>query len=282
VRADKQLAAATAKSRIVGDWAHLAGVLREDGSLELYVDGELAATGQAPGLLPADPAQPMQIGADEGSSVGNYSSPFGITAAIDEVRVYRRALGAEEIRNHAEVPASVSSDGLVLHYMFDASDATDASGNGNHGDASGVDFVVGRAGKAIEVNGSPRRRQNPTAIDFRWSRTVPLHVRAIAVANDTLFIAGPPDLIDEAQTFETFAQPETQALLARQAAALQGAEGAVLIAVSAQDGEGLVQYALESPPVFDGMAVTPGRLYLSTEEGSVLCFSERPQIARAR
>jgi len=47
---------------------------------------------------------------------------------------------------------------------------------------------------------------------------------------------------------------------------------AVLIAVSASDGTELAQYKLDSSPVFDGMAAANGRLYLSLENGRVLCM----------
>jgi outer membrane protein assembly factor BamB len=89
-----------------------------------------------------------------------------------------------------------------------------------------------------------------------WEQPVPLHVRAMVLAGDTLFLAGPPvnasdDLwIDEAGK-------------------------GVLVAVAATDGAVLSQQDLPSPPVFDGMAAAQGKLYVSTADGHVLCLGNR-------
>jgi outer membrane protein assembly factor BamB len=49
----------------------------------------------------------------------------------------------------------------------------------------------------------------------------------------------------------------------------------LLYVASAEDGKELARYPLDSSPVFDGMAAAYGRLYISTEEGRVICFSEK-------
>jgi len=51
-------------------------------------------------------------------------------------------------------------------------------------------------------------------------------------------------------------------------------KGALLMAISASDGTELAQYQLDSSPVFDGMAAAYGRLYVSMEDGSLLCLAE--------
>ena len=96
-------------------------------------------------------------------------------------------------------------------------------------------------------------------------------------ANDTLFIAGPPDLTDEEDAFQRLINRETkvQATLAQQEAALQGKKGGLLRAVSANDGTKLAEYRLDSLPVWDGMAVASGRIYLSTTDGNVICFASQ-------
>jgi hypothetical protein len=52
-------------------------------------------------------------------------------------------------------------------------------------------------------------------------------------------------------------------------------QGNLLIAVSASDGTELAQYKLDSCPVFDGMAVAYGQLYVSMKDGSLLCLAEK-------
>ena len=47
---------------------------------------------------------------------------------------------------------------------------------------------------------------------------------------------------------------------------------AVLLALSTKDGKILAEYQLDTPPVLDGMAVSGGRLLVSTVGGKVLCY----------
>lgn len=88
-----------------------------------------------------------------------------------------------------------------------------------------------------------------------WSRPVPIQVRAMVLAGETLFLAGPP--VDEQD--------------AQRAAPTD--RGALLLALSAADGQELGQHRLESLPTFDGMAAAYGRLYLTTGDGTVLCLA---------
>jgi outer membrane protein assembly factor BamB len=108
---------------------------------------------------------------------------------------------------------------------------------------------------------------------YRWNTTVPILVRAMALADKTLFIAGPPDTLDES-TLKAGADLPSEAIL-DQEAALAGERGSVLRAVSAADGSTLFELEIGSAPVFDGMAVAAGRLYLSTVDGHVHCFGPR-------
>ena len=112
-----------------------------------------------------------------------------------------------------------------------------------------------------------------SAVSFNWLDAKPsLHVRAMVLADKALFIAGPPDVVDEE---EAFYNPNDEVVLARldkQGAALEGQSGALLLVVSASDGEKLAEYKLDSPPVFDGMAAANGRLYFSTIDGKVMCM----------
>jgi len=42
--------------------------------------------------------------------------------------------------------------------------------------------------------------------------------------------------------------------------------------VDAADGQSTAECKLESSPVFDGMIVARGRIFISSEDGSVTCF----------
>lgn len=93
----------------------------------------------------------------------------------------------------------------------------------------------------------------------------------MVLAGHTLFVAGPPDLVDEPQAFNQINDPKVQKILTEQATAIEGDKGALLLAVSAADDKTLAQYDLDSPPVFDGMAAAARRLYISTVNGHVIC-----------
>jgi hypothetical protein len=125
-------------------------------------------------------------------------------------------------------------------------------------------------GKAKQKN-KPRRQMVPHP-RYEWSRSLPLFVRAMVLADRTLFIAGPPDVVDEEKAFRGVGDSETQAQLAEQDAALSGNKGGLLLAVSAENGQKLADYKLKSLPIFDGMAAAGGHLYISTIDGTVLCL----------
>ena len=54
---------------------------------------------------------------------------------------------------------------------------------------------------------------------------------------------------------------------------LAGKKGGVLWAVSPEDGEKLAELPLDSPPIFDGMIVAGGRLYMTTMDGKLVCYA---------
>ena len=262
-----------AKKRVPnGKWTHIAGVLTADKKLEVYVNGKLSNTSQAPGFIASTPGQAMEVGADEGGQVGNYDDVSTFHGLIDELKLYRGALSAEAVKSSAagerlRAPEDVD---LVLYYSFDAGDAKDTSGKGNHGEVGEVDFVSGKFGRAAEFGS--RGLPDFYRVRRQWTREIPLHARAMALAHDTLFAAGPPDLVDEEKATRSIGRPETMQKLRHQDAAWQGAEGALLWATSKKTGDKLAEYRLEALPVWDGMAAANGCLYIATTDGKVHCL----------
>ena len=101
-------------------------------------------------------------------------------------------------------------------------------------------------------------RFQPTRVNYHWSREVPLVMRAMVIAGDMLFAAGPPMGTGkgaEEPGFDT--------------------GPGVLIAADPKTGETVARYDLEAQPVFDGMAAAEGRLYLCTVDRSVRCMTGR-------
>ena len=122
--------------------------------------------------------------------------------------------------------------------------------------------------------GKERRKIPGTVPVFDWNEEVPLLVRGMVLANDVLFLSGPPDVVDEESAFHRLNQEAFQKCLARQSAALEGKEGALLCAVSPSDGERIRSFSLPSPPVWDGMAAAQSALFVSTLDGKLLCLGK--------
>lgn len=275
VRTNGDISSVNAKSKTVGKWTHLACVLTSGKELRIYVNGKLAGSAKASGLLTANPAEAMEIANDEGSKVGNYDDPFGFKGLIDEVCIYHRVLSETEIKKHASARRRTTKDksGLVLYYSFDKGNAADTSGNNNSGKIEGAVVAQGKFGQALRFTG----RASATASDFlvrhNWTQDVPLFARGMVLAGGTLFIAGPPDLLDEQQAFRQIDDPSIKQNLEAQSASYKGQKGAILMAVSAADGRTLAQYDLDNPPVFDGLVASEKKLYMTTTNGQVLCMT---------
>jgi len=92
-----------------------------------------------------------------------------------------------------------------------------------------------------------------------WSSSIPLTGKAIALANDVLFVAGTP---------VAFPQDDL-------AKAYEGRMGGILWAASASTGEKLAQYTLDAPPAWDGLAAANGLLFLSLADGRVICMGPK-------
>ncbi|MHB8899830.1 MAG: outer membrane protein assembly factor BamB family protein [Thermoguttaceae bacterium] len=118
----------------------------------------------------------------------------------------------------------------------------------------------------------PITDQNPST--FRWAQgDTPIMARGLVLAGDTVFLAGPPDLVNDEEAFKNPDDPAIRARLEAQAAALQGRMGSQLLVLAAADGKKLAAYQLPSMPTFDGMAAAQGRLYLTTVDGTLICLA---------
>jgi len=96
-----------------------------------------------------------------------------------------------------------------------------------------------------------------------WAKPLALHVRAMLLAGKVLFVAGVPA---DATLWPGAHEEDREGLL---------------MAVSASDGTVLAEHRLDCSPVFDGMAAAGGRLYISLENGQLVCMDEqRPDVVR--
>jgi len=314
VRVAGELATISGPKRIVGGWHHIVGVLAEDKQMRLYVDGERVGEGVAPGLPAKDPAQGMEIAADEGGAVGEYKSPFQFVGIIDEVRLYFSAADDDAVAERYKDASELFPD-PVLILSFDDGSARDMSLQRNNGTLNGGNVVTGKIGQAIQFSGkggannvaggkgkkgnakgkannatknddddsnttaraTPATEPKNSLIEPKWKADVPIYVRGMILAGDHLFIVGPPDIIDEEATFQKLSEKdaEVQKLLSAQDAAIEGQQGAKLLTVNADTGEVKNTMQLETLPSWDGLAGANGQLFLTTLDGKVMCFGKK-------
>jgi hypothetical protein len=110
-----------------------------DGStLRLYIDGELDNEEVASSSTVDYDSQDVLIGA------ANYGSGYErrYDGIVDEVRIWNRALSQAEIASRVDCLVNPSEPGLLAAYSFDASDATDVTGNGHNGTVVGAATFV--------------------------------------------------------------------------------------------------------------------------------------------
>jgi len=117
-----------------------------------------------------------------------------------------------------------------------------------------------------------KRRGPHTWPKWRWTTSIPILARGMVLAGKTLFVAGPPDLVNEQEACVHLDDARWQALVAAQAAALEGRKGGKLLVVAADDGTTKATLDLDAPPVWDGLVAANGRLYMATTDGKVLSF----------
>ena len=110
-----------------------------------------------------------------------------------------------------------------------------------------------RGGRGVE-KGTGYVRTRPA----KWQKMIPLRIRAMVLADDRLFAAGMPDVLDPKDPLSAF----------------EGRRGALLQVFSANDGSLVKSYSLSSLPAFDGLSAAAGRLYLATGDGKVICFGD--------
>lgn len=123
--------------------------------------------------------------------------------------------------------------------------------------------LFGRPLKAVPSAASEVRRgkgegkKGGSGADL-WSQRVNVRGKAMALAGQTLFVAGAPDVIDEEDPLGP----------------LEGRHGSMVCAYDVGSGRERQQLRLDSLPAWDGMAVADGRVYLAMQSGEVICLQE--------
>jgi len=78
----------------------------------------------------------------------------------------------------------------------------------------------------------------------------------MVLTSNRLYLAGTPDKMPPGDAW----------------AAYENRMGGVLCVVSREDAQKVAQYELDSAPVYNGLAASANRLFMSTRDGHVICM----------
>ncbi len=299
IRADKVTTTAQSARALDQGWHHIAGVLTEQKNLRLYVDGQVVAETKANALIPNPPKIGLNLGSAGSSLVSDYGHGAPYTGMLDQFAVWGKALEPGDIIEHANGANFIKrGNGALLACSFDNGNAKDDANGVLIGAMSGVETGKGKIGAALwfkkpgtapsilgakgKGKGDPDTAaamavKSGSFVEHQWNAQSPVFARAMCMAKGTVFVSGPPDTIDEEYAFERMSKkdPAVYKELAEQDAALDGKSGGSLLAVNTEKGEIHGELKLASPPVWDGMAVAQGRLYVASVDGKVRCFGKK-------
>ena len=127
------------------------------------------------------------------------------------------------------------------------------------------------------THGGSSQMDKKNYVQRNWTGVIPIQLRAMAGAGKNLIIAGPPNELIEPdvarpQVKEIIEDPQWLTKIDAQQRAEDGELGGKIIVINPTTGERVKAADLDSPPVFDGMIVANGRVYVSTLDGKVRCF----------
>jgi outer membrane protein assembly factor BamB len=126
--------------------------------------------------------------------------------------------------------------------------------------------ITAEKSDAASSQSTRREKQaKPAGPKYTWTADVPIYVRAMVLAENGLFIAGPKHILKD----ETADAPR---VLEEQVALLQGAGPAELHVVARDSGDRIGTVTLSSPPVFDGMIAADGKVLVCTTSNTLICL----------
>lgn len=135
-----------------------------------------------------------------------------------------------------------------------------------HKSSAHVNFYPGEQGIKLfsaklkstvaEENLTKKQRKKEKQGGDLWSATLPIEAKSLVVGADRLYLAGTRDKVDKEDPWAHF----------------DGRKGGLLTIHAKKDGQMTREIELKSPPVFDGLAAADKRLFISCQDGTVLCF----------
>lgn len=107
-------------------------------------------------------------------------------------------------------------------------------------------------------HGTATTKKPPAKTGNSWQRIIPFRAEALALTDSHLCLAGPPDTADQADPWGAF----------------EDRKGGILEICTKKDGKSTSTFKLKSAPVYDGMAVAEGKIFLSLHDGTVVCYGK--------
>lgn len=193
-----------------------------------------------------------------GESKAGWGQRVGATAGMLDDSWFNRTVWLVDGRDQGEL--LVHDDGGVYAVRVHKS-----RGHGQYIEPGTDAYQIVAIDRAPTTVPKPGRKNKlnstvwPKPKQARWSLPLPIRVTAMAVGGPTLLCAGTPDTLEPDEPW----------------AAYEGKRGGVLFALSTEDGKKQAEMKLDDAPVYDGMAIADGRLYLSTVTGTLLSIGNR-------
>jgi hypothetical protein len=129
-----------------------------------------------------------------------------------------------------------------------------------HPGRQGIKLFAAGIGSLEPAERSPKKEgkklKKEKRVNALWTSTIPIEAKSLLVGADRLYLAGVRDRVDEEDPWAHF----------------DGRMGGLITIHSKKDGKLITEIALESPPVFDGLASAERKLFVSCKDGSVMCF----------
>ncbi len=194
----------------VGMWHHIVATVQGGTTKKMYIDGVLQSGSYHPNVttLARNLTVNLSIG-DHQSSGGE-----GFDGQLDEVRVYTRALSAQEVQSLYKLGQTLTSvsptnnngtginSGLIGYWPFDGKYMTnttvlDASGNGLTGTLTNMtrngSAVIGKIGQGLKFTGAGQYISlgTPASLDLRSAHSISVWVKTnVLNTTQTIFAAG--------------------------------------------------------------------------------------------
>ena len=117
----------------------------------------------------------------------------------------------------------------------------------------------------VKTKGKRKKKPIPKK-DYAWTLPGDLHVRAMVMTHNQIAVAGPMNVGQKSKGELSF-QNQEKAL-----ESFLGSGKSRLSLHVATTGESTTSIELKSPPVFDGLSASKGKLLISLKDGRVVCF----------